>query len=294
MYFSALAAILTSQSAGYSMTYPKTQLGDPASLGTARAHAHAAAQLLTKAARANLPAEPGDSHSNLAWENNMFVTQPLTENGATIQIGLSLKPLFLFLLKNNAPIADMQLSGQSLKDADTWLDAQLTQIDLKPASTIITTYDLPAEVVSIDSFASEIGGLGALSKWFSLAAHALAELATSLSDASPSPVRCWPHHFDIATYISLESGDPETAKGIGAGLSPGDGAYDEPDFYVNPWPHLDANMLPDAPAPGHWHTEGFVGCIATGTEILTLEDIATDMRLFLHESVSIGRNLLGN
>ena len=272
----------------------KTQLGDPAGLAAARANAHAAAQILTKAARANLAAEPGDAHSNLGWHNFMFVTQPMPSKAASFQVGLSLAPFNLMLLKNGAPVANLALAGQSMADAMAWLDAQLAQVGLKAASSVVVTYDLPAEVTAIDSFASDIPGLDALSAWFSLAADALADLAANLTDLNPGPsaVRCWPHHFDIATYISLESGDAETAKGIGAGLSPGDGAYTQPYFYVSPWPHLDAGTLPDAPAPGHWHTQGFVGAIATGTEILTLDDVATDTRTFLRQSVATGRKLL--
>lgn len=277
------------------MTDMRTQLGDPADLAEARANAHAAAQMLTKAACANLKAQPGDAHSNLGWQNTMFVTMPLPAQDTSFQVGLSLAPLRLIMLKNGAPQADLVLAGQSIADAMAWLDAQLTAAGLKPASPVIVTYDLPDEVTAIDAFASDISGLEALSAWFSLAADALTDLAASLSDLIPGPsaVRCWPHHFDIATYISLETGDAETAKGIGAGLSPGDGVYAEPYFYVNPWPHLDASTLPDAPVPGHWHTQGFVGAIATGSEVLTLENIETGTRQFLNQSVAIGRKIVG-
>src|SRR3989454_4741930 len=34
-------------------------------------------------------------------------------------------------------------------------------------------------------------------------------------------------------------------------------------LYVSPWPRFDGN-LPALPPPGHWHTEGFFGAVATG------------------------------
>jgi len=102
-------------------------------------------------------------------------------------------------------------------------------------------------------------------------------------------VRCWPHHFDIATYVSLEHGDFETAKGIGVGMSPGDESYDQPYFYINPFPHLNAAELPAPPSPGHLHNEGFVGAIATGDEIISLADIGKALPRFIAESFSIGR-----
>ena len=106
-------------------------------------------------------------------------------------------------------------------------------------------------------------------------------------------MRCWPHHFDIGTYVQLQAGDSETAKGIGIGMSPGDESYDQPYFYINPWPHMDPSGLPKPPAPGHWHTEGFVGAIATGEEILTLEDVSRGLHNFVKRAFDIGRQQIG-
>jgi hypothetical protein len=44
---------------------------------------------------------------------------------------------------------------------------------------------------------------------------------------APAP-RCWPHHFDLATQTSFHPAHRATTAYIGAGLSPGDGHYDEP------------------------------------------------------------------
>ena len=136
--------------------------------------------------------------------------------------------------------------------------------------------------------------MSSLSAWFGMAHNALEQLASEQTDLQPgpSPVRCWPHHFDIATYVSLEAGDPETARGIGVGMSPGDESYAEPYFYVNPWPHLEASALPLAPSPGHWHTHGFVGAIATGTEILRAEEPEKALSDFLASTFDIGHRML--
>ena len=137
--------------------------------------------------------------------------------------------------------------------------------------------------------------LAALSAWFSLAAAKLTEFAVSQKQLSPgpSPVRCWPHHFDIATYVGLEAADAETARGVGVGMSPGDESYGEPYFYINPWPHLDADSLPDLLLPGHWHTQGFVGAIATAEQILSLSDVEAELSAFIAAAFAIGREKLG-
>jgi hypothetical protein len=82
-----------------------------------------------------------------------------------------------------------------------------------------------------------------------------------------SPVRCWPHHFDIATLVSIPGGAPGEVRTIGVGLSPGDGSYAEPYFYVTPWPAPDGPTLPELPAGAAWHRAGWFGAVLTGTAI---------------------------
>ena len=91
----------------------------------------------------------------------------------------------------------------------------------------------------------------------------LRELESAASGASE--VRCWPHHFDLATLITL-SGSGEEARTVGVGLSPGDDSYREPYYYVTPWPYPRGRLLPELPA-GRWHTEGWVGAILRGSDL---------------------------
>ncbi len=280
------------------MTDQNTKFGTPTALAQARSVAHAAVQLLTKAARANLAAVPDDSHSSLEWsvERQMFLTHPLGTEAPAHQVGLTLLPLQLVLLCDGERQDELLLGDQSLLQAAHWLDRRLADIGLGAASPVVLPYELPDDVSGIVVFPEATGeSLAQLAAWYSLAATALKQLSVELVDLvpGPSPVSCWPHHFDIATYVALETGDAETARGIGVGMSPGDGSYDQPYFYVNPWPHLDVASLPPPLTPGHWHTEGFVGSIATGEEILTLDSIGSGTLEFLRASVSAGRKNLG-
>ncbi len=269
----------------------------PTELASARAVAHAAAQLLTKAARTNLDAAPDDSHSNLGWkrEEQKFVSQALPGANGDVYIGLSLVPFELSLMDSATGTSVYALTGQTLDDAASWLDDALGSGALAPSAGTTLPYELPADVAVISQFPKLLPeGLAPLASWFDFANSELENLATNQNGLhpGPSPVRCWPHHFDIATYVSLETGDAETAKGIGVGMSPGDESYAQPYFYVNPWPHLDASALPDAPAPGHWHTDGYVGAIATGDELLSAQDTEKALSGFLESAFSIGHTLL--
>ncbi len=264
-------------------------LGSPEQLSKARTNAHAAAQLLYRAAAANNAPLPGDEHSNLGWDSDskLFQTRPLA--GTNKVVGLRLSPLELAF-----DGATCELDGKSPINALDWLDTELVRAGLKPGSGVEVTYDLPDEVSTLERF-GDLEELAHLSAWFDLAARALSKLASDLTDLSPGPseVRCWPHHFDIATYVSLEDGDPENARGIGVGMSPGDGSYDQPYFYVNAWPHLDPDTLPTPISPGHWHTDGFVGSIATGKEICSTGDARATVQAFLSHSFSASQAALG-
>lgn len=267
----------------------------PADMAPARAIAHCAAQHLTKAARANLTAQPDDSHSNLGWDSDRraFLSQPIEGKS----VGLSFAPLRLFMLDGNQETSSLLLDGKTDLETGHWLDERLAEMSLNKASDIALPYELPAGVAAVERYPNVIDdeGLSALAAWFDAASATLTNFAAANADTrpGPSPVRCWPHHFDIATYVSFETGDPETARGVGVGLSPGDEGYDEPYLYINPWPHLDANALPDAVSPGHWHMQGYVGLIATASELSTQENIALAITEFVGSAFAATRKAQG-
>jgi hypothetical protein len=268
----------------------------PQQMTGARANAHRAVQLLAKAASANLDLRPDDSQSNLGWDpvGKQFLSQPVE---GSYFARLILSPLTVGFGQGTGDTPTLDLDNVAPADAEAWLDRQLHQAGLKPASTVDLPYELPLDVAGINNFtASEnVPGLAALSNWFDLAHETISGLAADNANLSPgpSPVRCWPHHFDIATYVSLETGGAETARGIGIGMSPGDESSDHPYFYVNPWPHLDPTTLPEPPVPGYWHTDGYVGLVAPAEGILQLSVIVEDLTVFLNNAFDLGRGQLG-
>ena len=265
------------------------QFGHPKHLVAAREMAHAAVQLLHRTAVANLQSEPGDEHSNLGWnvDRQAFETHALNSAGGAAWVCLS--PFALGLSG-----AALPLEGVSLAQAQSWLDTELKRQNLHPSSPAPLAYALPKTVAKVEIFQQE-DGLRSLAAWYSLASSSLEQFINSLKRLAPgpSPLRCWPHHFDLATYVGLEPGPAETARGIGVGLSPGDETYNQPYFYVNPWPHLEMDKLPMAVPPGRWHVDGFVGSIATGEDILSLDDLEDGTQKFLIRSFEAGYIALG-
>src|SRR3954465_12293256 len=93
----------TRLAAGGSMAFDWTTLRKPPpdTLVPAREAAHAAAQWVSKAARANLAPKDDDSHSALLWgaKKAALVTQPLKEG---IRVGLDVAQLELVFFHGGA------------------------------------------------------------------------------------------------------------------------------------------------------------------------------------------------
>jgi hypothetical protein len=97
-------------------------------------------------------------------------------------------------------------------------------------------------------------------------AHAFETLRSIVKgEPEATPIRTWPHHFDMATIL------PGSGEGssIGFGLSPGDGSYAEPYWYITPSPFNLEVKARELPEPWQWHTEGWNGIVLTASRLLS-------------------------
>ena len=264
----------------------------PASLGDARLIAHHALQWVAKAARANLPPAADDSHASVAWHPPLsaLVSQPFAASGGEVRVGLRVASFALVALRGDAVIDAFQLDRRTDAEAGAWMDSKLRALGLKPAGGVNLPYAMAEHALARGAaYDTSSAGreLGELARWFAGAADLLEEFRAKLAGAHAAPLRCWPHHFDIATVVPLREND---AAGVGIGVSPGDEFYAQPYVYVSPWPRFDAaGPLPDLPAPGRWHTQGFFGAVATGEEILALKNRGPELLAFVSAAFEIGR-----
>jgi hypothetical protein len=199
----------------------------------------------------------------------------------------------LVVLRGDAVLDAFQLERRTDAEAGAWIDSKLRGLGLRPAGGTKQPYAVPDHAVARGAaYDTSIAGreLGEIARWFAGAADLLDEFKARGKALGAGPVRCWPHHFDIATVVPVR-GD---AAGVGIGLSPGDEFYAQPYVYISPWPRFDAGgALPPLPAPGHWHTRGFFGAVATGEEILALKNRGPELLAFVSAAFEIGRARLG-
>jgi len=271
-------------------------------LPNARLQLHHAAQVIAAMGKYFLPERADDSHTSLTWlpTQQTLAGEPLGKHGS-IRGALRPSDFSLLLLSGDGGIADqLKLDGKTLPDALAWAKNQLRAQGIDSDSLSLKMhYEIPHHAVK-DGRAFRLQPAQAfaeLGKYFGNAHLLLSRLQNSY--ANVSVIRCWPHHFDIATLITVvENDDPENAKSIGVGLSPGDGGYSIPYFYVTPWPYPDPHKipLPTLAGNGRWHTEGWVGAILTADHIETDASSGQQMEQvqnFLNSAITASQTLLG-
>ena len=219
-------------------------------LTDARLQLHHAAQLATAFGISFLPAKEDDSHTNLEWVARRGVLA--SHDRDDVRVALRVADLAVVVGERA-----LRLSGQTVETAAAWVRERLTESGLDGAGyTLSRHYELPEHPVAGGApFDATPEDLAELAHWFDNAAGRLEGLRKAQPGASD--VRCWPHHFDIATLVTVAPG-----RTVGIGLEPGDVYYDEPYFYVNLHPRPDAGALPDTlEGGGMWHTHEWIGAV---------------------------------
>ncbi len=247
----------------------------PTALVRARHLAHHAAQWPAKAARANLGGAPDDGDATLGWDEHRaaLMSQPLAGAGADVRLGLRIAALELVVVRGSAELDTYALEGRSDAMIGVWFDSALRALGLAPASDCALPYAVPyhpATKRSAQVRSADAGALQELARWYGAANEVLKELAGRAPRASE--VRCSLRHFDLASDVDTDGGTDPTARSLRIGFSPGDAHYAQPYAYVTGWPHPSAAQLPTLAPPARWHTEGFVGAVIPGDEILMLDD----------------------
>jgi len=264
----------------------------------ARIQLHWAVQPVMALADCALEPVSDDSQANLGWRDDLEALVG-RQRPDGLSAGLRIPDMTLTVFDREGSIAEgLSLGGQTIDSAVLWLEevvaARSGGSSERPIR--IRDYEMPEHPVATGAvFAVDNpSAFAELARWFTNGNLVLNELTSS--DEGWAEVRCWPHHFDLGTIISLESsGDASSGRSIGVGMSPGDTSYPEPYFYVNPYGLADPPT--DGPAlesGGRWHTDGWFGAVLTATAIGANPRGSQESAVssFLRGAVDATRNLL--
>jgi hypothetical protein len=265
----------------------------------ARLQAHHATQWLARAARAFIAPRADDGHTSLGWDPIVrgFTTYPLRD-GSWLSLKIVDLTIALYSGEQDGRMRSFSLNRHTDSAARQWLGEQFNArgFDAQALDTP-PPYEIPAHAVSLGKPYDSAGltdALAELAAWFGNAAISLGAVQRQMIErgCAVSPVRCWPHHFDIATLTTLPAKIGSSTRYIGAGLSPGDEYYDVPYFYVSVYPKPDPQLLPTLPMLGHWHERDFMAAIATAPRILGAKNQMAETDDFLRAAIAAAIKVL--
>jgi hypothetical protein len=260
------------------MVWTRTGSIAPHVLSDARVQLHWAAQAVAGVGRTLNAPRADHSHTSFTWSDahEALLQEPV--DGITC--GLRLHDLTVIMI--DTTLRELPLRGRTLDEAFAFLESHFGKTLKRP------DVDLPDHAVARGTrFDAEEEHLAELARYYGNAAHVLDEIARSNPKAGP--VRCWPHHFDIATLITLSGRGEEAheeAHTVGVGLSPGDGVSPEPYYYVTPWPYPDPSRLGELSA-GRWNTVGWTGAVLPASSFAEAGQQEELVRTFLREAMTI-------
>lgn len=265
----------------------------PQALESARLLLHHAVQIPAIMARSFLGDHPEDFHANLGWDpkHKALLSHKIPWKQGHLQVGIVLKELKLLVLAGEQSDS-LELSGQSWESAIAWLTELLKGKGLDTNKII---FEQPYEK-DLPEFSTKNGSLFTIvhPEAFLAFSHFYANTDLILKEIlheveGEFDIRCWPHHFDIASLIQVDK-----ERSIGVGLSPGDGAYAEPYYYINLWPYPDPKKtnLPALTSGGNWHTQGWVGAVLKASDFVSDKNQQDKVSSFIREAILHSRNLL--
>jgi hypothetical protein len=244
----------------------------PKGLVEARLRLHHAAQLVAAVGRSLAPAQADDGHTSLEWRRSPrgLVGQDVPGPVAW-RASLWLEELAVVLRVGDTEVGTLGLLGQTRDEAFAWLVTKAKDLGAPAGKlTLAAPYSLPDHALARGGAFEALadGSFAELGHWFANGDAVLRGAAEGWARAAA--VRVWPHHFDVGSVLPLGTGGGDDAPSLGIGLSPGDESIAEPYFYVTAWPARAS--LPELPAGGHWHREGWTGAVLTGSEIVAAGD----------------------
>lgn len=270
----------------------------PLDLAQARLAVHWASQIPAAAAASLLEHRDDYAHTNLGWNqaHQALVTRSLNEHD--VVAALRVVDFTLVVLRAGQECASFAMAGKTLEQARAWLAEALGEaLDREVEPFDLFEHDVPDHPVKGGAAFNVEGHQDAraeLARWIGNANSLLERFVRD--DPRASEVRLWPHHFDIASLITLvEDEDPEQAKSVNVGFSFGDGSYAQPYGYVSPWPYPTSRNEAPPLVYGTWHQEGFFAGVLTGESLLEGQPDSQSARAeqFFAQATKTSRTMLG-
>jgi hypothetical protein len=272
---------------------------NPRELSQSRVQLHYAIQLIAATGAALAEPQPDYSHTSLYWNSvlHLFVGR-LIQAATPFQVALEPINLTAMLLdQQGETISTLPLPQKTMAEGLDWLKGTIAQLGADADRVVWLSYppdDFPDHPVAhgapFDTGQNQ--SLGELVSYYANTAGLFQEIVAITPGASP--VCIWPHHFDMATLLTLPHAEDGVTRTVGVGMSPGDASYDEPYWYVTPYPYPAIAGLPEVAGDGFWHTQHWVGAVLTASQVRPQDGDAQQeqVRAFLMSAIAACYDLL--
>lgn len=164
-----------------------------------------------------------------------------------------------------AETAQLEYEGYTIAEVTAWMRAQAERLAGPPRQPGVPAPDLPDHPLARGATLTFPEQMGELYNHYLTTVGLLDSLCEALdgfdqdenddNDSVDGSVLLWPHHFDLATLVTVATDDDgAAAQTIGLGITPPDGVSDQGYWYVSPWskvPLGSAFGTPELPI-GRW------------------------------------------
>lgn len=239
---------------------------------------HIAAQYLAAAGISFLDKKEDDSHTNLGWEPEhlRLITHPFGKNN---QMALDFQRFSLEWLTDGKVVASKELQDSVHSENLNWIKDQVSNSKLPSKYNYSFHYELPYRKITKDYNFPVEGMVQIADIWnrLNIAQKAFENFLSS--NHLTSPIRVWPHHFDMGIYTKI---DKENNLFLGAGLAFPDSLEEHLYYYASGWKDgsrinpKEFNKLEN----GVWRSEGWLGATLPSSEINE-----TEAELFLFQAM---------
>ena len=233
---------------------------DPTLMGEvadARLQMHHAVQFASAFSISLLPRASDDSHTSLTWDAQHGALTSGRTPSTDVAVALVVADLTVLVLVDTRVHTTLPLIGRTIHEVATDLRAALDNAGVDGVRyTLRRHFEIPDHPVAHGAcFSATPAHCAQLVQAFAAGDLLLGEIVRSTPGGSA--VRCWPHHFDIATLLTFPNG-----RSNSVGLAAGDHFYEAPYAYVNVHPATEnASRAEPLAGGGSWHTAGWVGAV---------------------------------
>lgn len=256
--------------------------------------AHYAAQAAAELGKGWAEPREDDSHTSFSWfrgADGRGLEGVSAAGNTGYRARLKFEGLEISLCDGHGrTIGDFSLAGHTLAEAMAWMETVCAH-ELGPRlQASVPAPDLPEHAMASGAvFTPDPDGENDVADVYDATYLVLKRLRGM--DSRFGEVRCWPHHFDMASLavVGKDEGGAMT-KTIGVGITPPDGLDDHGYWYVSPWARdgMAGEPAYRALSCGRWHDRG----AGVSMAMLSVHEVAGEgdrshkLAAFLAESIN--------